>query len=580
MIATPPTGREGGHRDLKAVAGLLFLYVFPGLLLWLAAWLSGGGPRPDVWNWPAVAIVSTMKQQPFAPWTWVGAPTVISPALFYAICAVAVLLLGAAGVVVYSVVQGGIVAWSPNIFRQAAGPARVSRRQLGRVRVPGPQPRRMIVGHRGSSMISTETGDSLLVLGPRGSGKTSAFCVPIIQEWSGPVLAAGVGQDLVGATAGIRQRQGRVDVYDPGAATNLATCTWSPVTGSQVMDVAVRRAGWMMPSLPEETVPERDDDVADAAAGALLAVSLWAAAHSGASVGELRDWLTDPACRLLRAAVERARPVDSRAVRCLAALARMSTPARAACCAAVETMMRAAEGDPGAAPAGIAGFDSDSLFGGGGGNGTLYVVAPPDEPQRTAPLRSGILGALLDEAFGLATGRPGQALDRPLLVVLDSTAGVAPVRELGQYLAVGGQLNVTLLVTFDDLGDVERGYGSLADEVVGSAQSVAVLGTQDDERTLRLIGDLARRWPAGGGHARRRRRSRVVQGLEGEALLDSARLFGPGQALLLSEPVPPIAFWTRRWYETPSLVELSRALPYTKGIDWAEVIPDGGPAAR
>jgi hypothetical protein len=158
-------------------------------------------------------------------------------------------------------------------------------------------------------------------------------------------------------------------------------------------------------------------------------------------------------------------------------------------------------------------------------------------------------------------------------VVLDGTAGLAPVRELGQYLAVGGQLNVVLLVTFEDLGDVERGYGPLADDVVGSAQSVAFLGTQGDERTLRLIGDLARRWPAGGGDARPRQRPGGVPGFVGEPLLDSARLLGPGHALLLSEALPPIPFWTRRWYETAGLVELSREQPYTKGIGWAEVIP-------
>ena len=581
MIATPPTRGDRGHRDLKALGGLIFLYVFPGLLLWVAAWLSGGGPRPDVWNWPAAAIVAAMKQQPFAPWTWVGARGVVSPALFYAICAVAVLLLGAAALAVYNGVQGGIVAWSPNLFRQAVGPARVNRRQVRRVLVRGPEPRRMILGHRGTSVIATEPGDSLVVLGPRGSGKTSAFCVPIIQEWSGPVLAAGLGQDLVGSTAGIRQRQGRVEVYDPAAVTNLATCAWSPVTGSEVMDVAVRRAGWMMPGLPEDTARERGDEVPEAAAGALLAVSLWAAAHSGASVGELRGWLGDPACRLLRAAVMRARPVDPRAERCLAALARMSTPDRTACCGTVETLLRGAEADHFAGLAGSAGLDTRGLFGGAdGGNGTLYVVAPPDEPQRTAPLQSGILGALLDEAFGLATSGPGQALDRPLLVVLDGTAGLAPVRELGQYLAVGGQLNVTLLVTFEDLGDAERGYGSLADEVVGSAQSVVVLGTQVDEQTLRLIADLARRWPAGGGGAGPRRRSGAAHVVDGEALLDSTRLLGPGHALLLSEALPPVPFWTRRWYETASLVELSAALPYTKGVRWTEVIPEGRPPGR
>jgi type IV secretory pathway TraG/TraD family ATPase VirD4 len=499
-----------------------------------------------------VAAVSALKGQPFAPWTWVGAPRVASAALFYAVCVLLLVLLGVAAFCVYSALQGGVVAWTPNLFRHAPGPAPVSSDQLRLVTVRRPEPRRMVLGHRGSSMIATLPGDSLLVIGPRGSGRTSAFCVPIVHEWSGRVVAAGLGQDLVDATAGVRQRQGRVDVYDPGAVTKRATCTWSAVTGCEVMDVAVRRAGWMMPGPPGDAQQERAHD----AASALLAVSLWAAAQTRSSAGELGDWLRDPALRSLRASVQRVRPPDPRAQRCMAALAQMSTPERKACCATVEAVLRAAQlGDP-AAPTAHGPLDAgEFLRGGGGGDGTLYLVMPPDEPERAAPSQSGLLGALLDAAFGLASASPRGTLDRPLLLVLDGTAGPAPVRGLPEYLAMAGQLDVTFLVTFEDLGDVERGYGRLADDVVGSAQAVAFLGPQADERTLQLVADLERRWRAGGPQ-----------------LHDSARLLGPGHALLLSEALPPTTFWTRPWHETPSLAGLVRAEPYVEGVGWTEVV--------
>jgi hypothetical protein len=232
----------------------------------------------------------------------------------------------------------------------------------------------------------------------------------------------------------------------------------------------------------------------------------------------------------------------------------MSTPERAACCGTVEALLAEVGGGRPAAP--HPAFDARAFLRAAGGDPALYVVAPPSEPGRAAHLVCGLLGAVLDEAFAIAAASPRQALDRPLLVVLDGTAGAAPVRELGQYLAVASQLNITLLATFRDLPDVEQGYGTVADEVVGSAQEVAFLGTQTDERTLRLLGDLTGRWP----EAAR------------EPLVDSVRLFGRGQALLLSETLPPLPFWTRPWSDSASLVELVRARPYAHGVGWTEEV--------
>jgi hypothetical protein len=239
----------------------------------------------------------------------------------------------------------------------------------------------------------------------------------------------------------------------------------------------------------------------------------------------------------------------------MAALAQMSTPERKACCAAVEAVLRAAQRADPDAPTGRGQFEAGDFLR-GGGDGTLYLVVPPDEPPLAAAWQGAIVGTLLDAAFGLAVASRRGTLDRPLLLVLDGTAGLAPIRGLSEYLAMAGQLDLTFLVTFEDLGDVERCYGRFADDVVGSAQAVAFLGPQGDERTLRLMGDLDRRWRA-----------------DGLALHDSAKLLGPGHALLLSEALPPITFWTRRWHRTPSLAGLVQAQPYVEGVGWTEVVP-------
>jgi hypothetical protein len=524
----------------------------------------------------------------------VGAPRISSPAIFYAVCVIVPAVLGAAAVVLSSIVRGGIIAWSPTLLRPIPEPVHVKRRQLRHLIVRGPEPGRMILGQRANSLIASEPRDSLIVLGPRGSGRTSTICVPIIQEWDGAVIAAGLGQDLIDSTAGIRQRQGTVEIYDPAAVTRLATCTWSSLAGCEVMDVAVRRAGWMMPAPPSGGAGDRE--VVDAPRGdpsdltptaALLAVSLWAGARTGSSVGEIRRWLRDPTCQLLREAVQRGGPADPRAAGCLAALASMSGEDRAARCAAVEVIFETTEMDAAVAytgrpvghPAGMPPLDPPVfLRGEGGGDGTLHLVVPPDEPQRTAPLMSGVLGSLLDEAFGLAAAGRSEAL-RPVLVVLDGTAAGAPVRELAHYLAVSGAIGITFVVTFDGVADVERGYGSMADDVIGSAQAAIFLGRQDEPRTLGLMADLARRSPAGAASPRLLGGRGRLSGSRSASLVDSAALFGPGHALLFSETLPPLPLWTRPWYETPRLDKAFRSQPYMKGIGWAQVI-DETSAAR
>jgi hypothetical protein len=553
MLATPQRPGDRGHRDLRIGALLVLLYAVPGIVIWLAAWMSGGRPRADIWNWPGRAATAALKQQPLAPWVWAGATRVVNPILFYAAAALIVLLAAGAAIVLYSVVQGGIVAWSPNTFRRGRPVVSVTRRQLRSFHVRSPSPERMIVGRRGPTLIATRPGDSLVVIGQSGAGKTSGICVPIIQEWRGPVVAMGSLQHLVGSTAGIRKRRGVVEILASSGAGRTGTCTWSPVSGCDSMDVAIRRAGWMLPASPHGAPVNRGVPFTEAVT-ALLAVSLWSASRTGAGVGELLDWLRDPVCAPLRAAIERTWPADPRARGCLDSLDRMPAVDRAACCDAVRAALEDARGDYSARALGE--FDSQGfLAGAASGEPTLYIPVPPDLRQPGA-VALAALGAVLDDAFGTAARGPHLPSDRRLLVVLDGTASRAPVRGLAEYLAVGGDLGVTFLVTFRDLPDAEQGYGIGADDLIGSAQAVAVLGPQSDERTLRLLSDLTRR----------------DQRHVGQPLHGSAHLLGPGQGILFVEALPPFPFWTQPSTSSERLTRLAGTNQSARGVGWVETV--------
>ena len=58
---------------------------------------------------------------------------------------------------------------------------------------------RLVLGTVGRRLIATERAQSVIVIGPTQSRKTSGFAVPAIMEWEGPVIAASVKTDFLSA---------------------------------------------------------------------------------------------------------------------------------------------------------------------------------------------------------------------------------------------------------------------------------------------------------------------------------------------------------------------------------------------
>src|SRR3954453_21939943 len=62
---------------------------------------------------------------------------------------------------------------------------------------------------------------------------------------------------------------------------------------------------------------------------------------------------------------------------------------------------------------------------------TAYLCAPLDEQARLRPLFSALVSEVVGEVYARAT-RTGRPIDRPLLLVLDEAANIAPLRDLDQ----------------------------------------------------------------------------------------------------------------------------------------------------
>ena len=112
MIQTPPSEERDGDVGLYVV--LAALWIVPGLVFALAALLAGGAPHTHVVDWPYYAIRSVSRGHgQLAPWQWVGAATIRTPALFWAVVVVVTVPLLAVILAGTVVLRGGIPAVFP-----------------------------------------------------------------------------------------------------------------------------------------------------------------------------------------------------------------------------------------------------------------------------------------------------------------------------------------------------------------------------------------------------------------------------------------------------------------------------------
>jgi type IV secretion system protein VirD4 len=154
---------------------------------------------------------------------------------------------------------------------------------------------RLVLGEEASRVLrhrvlAAEPAQSLAVIGPTQSGKTTALAVPAILGWSGPVLAASVKTDLVRDTLEWRRRCGTVWCFDPAGTTGLPRSSWSPVSSARTWSLA-RRAAADLTDVARGEGTSADGEFWYATAAKLLAPLLFAAATAGRTIHDVVRWV-------------------------------------------------------------------------------------------------------------------------------------------------------------------------------------------------------------------------------------------------------------------------------------------------
>ena len=440
------------------------------------------------------------------------------------------------------------------------------RRDLGPLLVRRPAPGRLVLGRWGRGLLAAESRQSVLVVGPTQTMKTSGLAVPALLEWDGPVLATSVKTDLLRDTVAARRARGRVWIYDPAACTGLPADSWSPLAGAQTWAGARRTASALVDAARSGAPSTADADFWYSTSTKLLAPLLLAAAVSGGTMTDVVRWVdTQDDGEVMEIL---ARGGHQPALTAARASFSREERARSSIFTTTETVLDPFA-EPSAVPGDLGGFGvGDSGPGAAidpgplldGGAHTLYLCAPAHEQRRLRPLFSALVDQVVRAVYERcsATGRP---LDPPLLMVLDEAAAIAPLEDLDGIAATGAGQGIQLVTVWQDLAQVSARYGSRAASVVNNHRARIILSGVSDAGTLdqvsALLGETASAESSTtvtADGARSTTDSTVFRRL---APVDVLRRIEPGEGLLLYGHLPPVAMALRPWFADAGLRRLA-----------------------
>jgi len=409
--------------------------------------------------------------------------TTLIVALMLAVCAVGALLIA--------------VLWLLFRLQRRRAPENTAQwaslRDLRQLHVGRAERGRLIVGRQGRQLLASERNASVMIVAPSQSHKTNGFVTPSILEWDGPVLATSVKGDLVHDTIAARSQVGETRVFDPTAATGLATAVWSPVAAATTWEGARRTAARLL-EIGQNQGGSSDERFWRPAAARYLAPLLFAASRDDRTIGDVLGWIAttneqDPR-ELLEQLHDEGVAGAETALQSLQQVWESDARTRSSMLMTASTALDAwLEPSVAAATAGAGAgaIDARWLL---SGNNTLYLTAPADDQKRLRGLFTAIVAEVVAEAFAQST-RSGTPIDPPLLLCLDEAANVAPLPTLDELASTGPGQGVQLLSVFQNISQIHDRWGKDRAETIVANHRGRLFGAGiGDRATLEYVGAI------------------------------------------------------------------------------------------
>ncbi|WP_298347581.1 TraM recognition domain-containing protein [Ferrimicrobium sp.] len=397
--------------------------------------------------------------------------------------------------------------------------------------------------------------DSLVILGPPGSGKGLNLIIPSILDAPGAVITTSTRPDNLAVTLTRRGSDSRpVGVFDPqGLAIGApSTLRWSPVRGCERAQTAMVRAKALCADsgrgVTEANFWQQQTQNA-------VRCMLHAAAIAGQPPSVLYEWSLSAAAARDAVAIlsnhPRATPSWDRA---LDAIVSADPRQRDSVWSMVGNAF-APLADPrvleAVSPAEGESFHPRDFL---RDRGTLFLLGTASGASATAGLVSALIEDVVEVARRLAAASPGARLDPPLTLILDEAANY-PLPSLGSLMSEGGGTGIPTMVVLQSLAQARDRWGSeTAGAIWDSATAKVILGGSSNANDLadisRLVGERevlesSQSYQSGSSSTGRS----ISTSIRRQSVLDPAtiRTLKLGYGLLLYRASQPIMLTLRPW---------------------------------
>ncbi len=338
---------------------------------------------------------------------------------------------------------------------------------------------RLVFGLFKNKLLAGEKNQSLLVIGPTQSKKTTGFCIPALLEWDGPIVATSVKTDLVDLTIGYRSNCGDVTVIDPSLQTQYPKTLWSPIPDIKSFDSAKKISSYMTLETCSQSGLE-ESRFWYQCASKLLAPMLYAASGFDLGMQDVITWVdTQAVDEVVRLLVELD---DQKALHSFESVLLKEDRQRSSIFTTLETVLESYSNFRGDEKL----FSTTDFF---KGNNTLYLISPAHEQHRLKDYFSTVIKEILRQAFENVTS--GQMpLDPPLLLILDEAANIAPISSLDTLASTAASNGIQIVSIFQDIAQIYSRYGNKASTIINNHRSKIVLSGLSDVDNLDKVSSL------------------------------------------------------------------------------------------
>ncbi|WP_454837001.1 type IV secretory system conjugative DNA transfer family protein [Rhodococcus qingshengii] len=355
--------------------------------------------------------------------------------------------------------------------------------------------------YEGRYVVANPRG-GVLVIGPPGSGKSSAVIIPSVATAPGACVSASIKGDVMEATAAIRSIRGKVWHFDPGGAEQpmqgVISVRWSPLVSIRSWDdarmIATRMAA---PAMDKGKGEGGNDDHFMERGRDWIEVLLYAAHLFEHDISTVARWAQNPVDEAVEAEVDAALEWAESHGDQGASIARgqhrslQNTPERerGSIISSIAKLMRI-YGSMTARQIGTnPNFDPHAFV---RSSDTLYITASPERQKEYAPLLAGLLEEIRYATYQRHKAEEaGAEPKRPhVTFVLDEANNTAPIPLPAIISEAGGQ-SLHVIVGIQDLSRARQRWGREAEGFLTLFPTKIILNGVVEPYTLDALSNAA-----------------------------------------------------------------------------------------